>query len=334
MEVDKSNFRQIINDFLNQASAELNFFNQLCLTRRSFDKIIICGMGGSAQIGDFFDYFKSKRFTSLSLKIPVLVHRSYNLPAEANEQSLIICISYSGNTEETISAFEAAKSKDLEITGIASGGQLEKLFNHHKIPWIKIPDHIPPRTSLGYQLNALIKILMAYGLLLPSASSELEKLPNKISSSSIENQAKLFCHKLERKIPVIYTSNENMVLGRIWKIKFNENTKIPSFYNVLPELNHNEMNGWEKNLGPFHIIFLKDEDDLPRVKKRTQVTAEILKTLSLPVDFIDLQGDNALEKLFWGLLFGDWLSYHLALYYGINPQPVNLVEELKKKMKE
>ena len=336
MEVDKSNLKEVILDSVNQLEVELEFFNQLNINRRSFSKVILCGMGGSNLIGDMLAFFKINNFSPLTVTLPLLSHRSYGLPAEADRDTLVICVSYSGNTEESLSAYQVAKQAGLEIAGIASGGKLTELLQKEKHPWIKIArDDIPPRFSLGYQLAALTKLLMSYGLLPPFALQELAAIPDKIKPAQIENEAKLLCHKLNHRIPIIYCSDQNHAIAHIWKIKFNENAKIPAFWNVFPELNHNEMNGWSRPLGPFHFLFLRDPDDLPRIQKRADLTAEILKQNSLPVDFVKMPTfSNPAEKLFWMLAFGDWLSYHLALFYGIDPAPVDMVEEFKKRLNE
>ncbi|HRY52668.1 MAG TPA: bifunctional phosphoglucose/phosphomannose isomerase [Candidatus Portnoybacteria bacterium] len=334
MEVDKSNFRSVILSSVNQLNEPLTFFNELNLGRRSFNKVLICGMGGSAIMGEFLSYFQDTGFAPLSPTVPVLIHRSYNLPMGADQNTLVICISYSGNTEETIAAFDKALAANIEVSGITSGGQMAELFQKNKIPWVKIPQNIQPRMSSGYQLSAIVKVLMAYGLLGSAAQAALSSLPEKVNPSSFENQTKLFCAKLHNKVPIIYTSQNNFALAMRWKISFNENTKIPAFCNVFPEMNHNEMVGWTRSLGPFHLLFLRDSDDLPRIKKRMEITAELLKKEGLPADFIDIAGQNPLEKIFWALVYGNWLSYYLALMYGIDPTPVAMVEELKKKLKE
>ncbi|MBU2037371.1 bifunctional phosphoglucose/phosphomannose isomerase [Patescibacteria group bacterium] len=335
MEADKSNLRNVILNSVKQVDAPLTFFNELRLTRRPINKVLICGMGGSALMGDFLSYFQTTDFAPLSLSVPVLTHRSYNLPANIDQNTLIICISYSGQTEETLSAFNKATESHLEIAGITCGGQLSELFQKYKIPWVKIPqDNIPPRASLGYQLAAIVKILMAYGLLNSSAQNALISLPEKIIPADLENQARIFCVKLNHKTPIIYSSQDNWILARLWKICLNENAKIPAFFNFFPELNHNEMVGWTKSLGPFHLLFMRDKDDLPRIKKRMDLTAELLKNQHLPVDFIEVKGQGALEKIFWATAFGEWLSYHLALFYGIDPTPVEMVEKFKKLLKD
>ena len=331
MEGDKSNLRLIILNSIKQLASEPDFFNQLCLARRSFDKIILCGMGGSALVGDLFDYLKEQKYLPLSLSIPLITHRSYELPPDVNQHSLIICVSYSGQTEETISAYQSAKKQNLEVAAITYGGKLADFCKQNNTPWIKIPqDKMPPRFSLGYQLIALTKIFMAYGLLASSAKDEAVSLANSIDPSLVENDATTLCSRLVNKIPVIYSSKDNELIARLWKIQFNENAKVPAFYNYFPELNHNEMVGWTRSLGPFSFLFLQDDNDSPEIKKRMQLTAKLLQAKNLPVEFVKISGLTSLEKLFRSLVFGDWLSYHLALFYGIDPYPVEMVEEFKK----
>jgi len=291
-------------------------------------------MGGSALVGDFLYYFKINHYAPLAVSLPIFTHRSYDLPVDNDQNTLVICVSYSGNTEETVSAFKKARQENLEIAGITSGGQLAELFSTNKTPWVKIPKDIPPRLSFGYQLTALTKILMGYGLLNSSANNVLSELSQKITPGQTEKEAKLFCERLRHKIPIIYASEKNHPIARIWKINFNENTKIPAFYNYFPELNHNEMVGWTNNFGPFYFLFLQDDQDLPIIQKRMKLTAQLLKQNSLPAGFIHLTGANPLEKLFRSLLFGAWLSYHLAIFYGLDPTPVEMVEEFKKLLKD
>ena len=332
METDKSNLRRVILNSVAQTQADLHFSNQLFLKRRHFDKVIFCGMGGSALAGDLLANLKLKKMTDFSMSVPAWTHRSYGLPADCAENTLLICVSYSGNTEETISAFNEARKKGMEIAGIASGGELEELFERNKIPWVKIPSGIPPRCALGYQFAALVKILVGYGIIPQSSQEKLRLFNGQIDPASIENEAKMFCQKLNHKIPIIYSSEENKTLARIIKIKFNENSKIPAFWNSLPEMNHNEMAGWTKNLGPFSFILLKDKTDLPRIQKRIELTAKLIKKSGLEVEFVEIKGRDPLERMFWTLAFGDWISYHLALFYGVDPTPVEMVEEFKKQL--
>jgi len=330
----ETNFRQIILDFPRQLAQPLDFFNQIYLNRRRFNKVVLAGMGGSALVGDLAYLLKVKNFPELNIALPLFVHRSYNLPLDCDEQTLVICSSYSGDTEETISAFEKAKEKNIEVAGFCSGGMLAELFLKNQTPWVKIPSGIPPRCALGWQMAALTKILVGYGLLPQSSLDKLEFLAKNLNPLEWENEARLLCPKIAQKIPVIYASEENKSLARILKIKFNENAKIPAFFNSFPELNHNEMVGWTKSFGSFIFLFLKDSDDWPRTQKRMELTAQILADLGLKSETIEIKGSSPLEKIFQSLIFGDWLSYHLALFYGVDPAPVELVAEFKKRLEK
>lgn len=329
---DKYNFRQIILSSVEQLKIKQDFFNELQIARRPFSQVALCGMGGSALAGDFFNYFRN--FAPLKLALPFFVHRDYGLPPNIKPDDLIVCVSYSGNTEETLSVFYEAQKQNIEIAAITANGRLAQLCQAQKIPWVKIHNaQIPPRCSLGYQLNALVKIFMAYGLLTYSAQNEIEEMPDKINPAQMENEMKLLCPKMANKIPVIYSSRPNEILAKIFKIKINENSKIPAFFNVFPELNHNEMVGWTKNLGPFYFIFLRDANDPPSIKERFDLTTRILNDLGLSVTQLTLRGENPLIKLFRTSIMADWLSYHLALFYGFDPTPVVLVEEFKRLLK-
>lgn len=326
-------FKQIIIDFPKQFRFNPDIHNHLFLRHKNFNQVLVCGMGGSALLGEIFYYFKLHKFRLFSLNIPIFTHRSYGLPPDIDENTLIICVSYSGNTEETMSAYQEAKEKSLEIAGITCGGELKKLLEENKRPWIEILDkQIPPRMSLGYQMLALVRIFIAYGLLSADALHLLNDFAVKMKPSAMEETAKLLAEKIGDKIPIIYASEENKNLARLWKIKFNENAKIPSFFNVFPELNHNEMNGWLKYADRFHFIFLSDEDDFPRIQKRFNATKLIIEELGGQVENLTIQGETPLEKMIWSWLFSDWLSYYLAVNHQTDPIPVELVEKFKKEL--
>jgi glucose/mannose-6-phosphate isomerase len=192
---------------------------------------------------------------------------------------------------------------------------------------------MPPRYSTGYQLRALIKILMAYGILANPPYAEFKALAEKIDPKALENEAKMKAMKLLHKIPIIYASGENRILAYLWKIDFNENSKVPSFYNFFPELNHNEINGWKENAGAFYFLMLQDPEDHPQITKRMEITAQIMKESGMSGETIKIQGANALEKLFWASIYGHWLAYHLALIRGVDPYSVPVVEDLKRRLK-
>lgn len=335
VKIDKSNMRKVILDFPKQFEEVLELAKDIKVESK-FENIIICGMGGSALPADilitWLNHLISESSTSLP---PIYIHRDYNLPPRAGKKSLIICISYSGNTEETISALKEAIGKKLKVAAIASGGKIEDLCKKYNISFIKIPSGIQPRSAIGYQFISLVKIL-SNSKVIKDASKEILELAKKLKKLNQEKRGKEIAKKLVNKIPLVYASNKFKCLARIWKIKFNENSKIPAFYDYFPELNHNEMVGFaqiNKKDSAFHIIILRDRDDYFKNLKRMKLFANLIKSKGIEVDFIDIAKGDLLFKIFSTLLLGDWISYYLALEYKINPTPVKIVEEFKKKLK-
>ncbi|MDO8530036.1 MAG: bifunctional phosphoglucose/phosphomannose isomerase [bacterium] len=326
--IDKSGMKQVIKDFPLQLEAGLELAKDLNL-KGKFKNVVVCGLGGSALPADIT--------VALEPKLALSVHRDYDLPTSATKESLIICISYSGNTEETLSAFAEALKQGFSIIGIASGGKIEALCQANGLPFIKIPGGIQPRSALGYMLSTLIAILEKVDL--------IKNLSDKISNAvqilqeacpALEKEGQQLAKKLIGKIPVIYAAHadESAAIARIWKIKFNENSKIPAFYNYLPELNHNEMVGYmqAQKVGGQHIsvIILKDNSCNERIQKRINLTDSLIKKSGIECQIIELRGNILLDKIFLSLLLADWTSYYLALEYGVDPTPVEIVEEFKK----
>ena len=294
----------------------------------NFNKLLICGMGGSALPGDILRML-AKDF---KVNFPVYIHRTYNLPYWVNKKCLIVCISYSGNTEETLSAFKEACRRNFQVTAVTSGGRLAKLCRNNKVPLAKVPLGYPPRMALGFQFSALMQILVNCQMIKDNLKTILS-LERRLKPEQLEKKGKNLASKIKDKIPLIYSSYSQKELSRIWKIKLNESSKVLAFSNYFPELNHNEITGFENPQGKSHVIILRDPANHPRNKKRMRLTATILKKKKIPVDFVDIQGKDILYKIFSNLLLADWVSYYLALEYGINPIPVKLQEEFKKKLK-
>ena len=322
-----------ILDFPKQFSVGINAAKNLKIAQK-FGGVCVCGMGGSALPGNVLELFLKQK----NINVPLILCRDYDLPAQVKKDWLIVCVSYSGNTEETISCLIQAKKKNLKIAAIASGGKLKTLSNKHNIPCALIPKGLQPRMALGYQFSALIQLLENAGII-KHGSKEILSLEKKLESKKWEKQGKKLAKKLINKTPVIYASSNLKTLARIWKIKFNENSKTPAFWNYFPELNHNEMAGFENNFQfsifnfQFYFIIIEDKNDHPRIKKRMNLTAQLLKQQGLKGETIKLKGKSLMEKFFSNVLFSEWTSYYLALEYKIDPEPVKLVEKLKKQMK-
>ena len=296
---------------------------------KAVGKYIICGMGGSHLQGDVFQ----NAYPGFDLS----VHQDYGLPGwpkEVLRKTLVIASSYSGNTEETLSSFQEAVKNGYPAAAISTGGELLNQVKQHGVPYIQIPDiGIQPRSALGYTFKALAKMVGRDDVV--KQATQVGKMLAE-SAATFEAQGKALAEKLHGKVPVIYASQKNYSIAYNWKIKFNETAKIPAFYNVFPELNHNEMNGFDVSdstrelTKPFFFLFLRDGEDHPRIQKRMEVLEKQLYQRGLPVINCELTGNSRLEKIFSSLLFADWVALYLAQHYGRDPEQVPMIEEFKK----
>ena len=288
-----------------------------------YERFIFVGMGGSALAPDLLKVSNPE--------LDILIHRDYglpDLPDKVLQNSLIILNSYSGNTEEVLDAFKLALSKDLPIAAVSIGGKLLEIAHQNSKPYVEMPDWgLEPRLALGLNLKALLKIL--------GQDQALDTI-SKVQLPDQEKTGKALAERLRGFVPIVYSSRKNGPLAYAWKVKINETTKKPSFSNVFPELNHNEMAGFHagevsKLLSQnFHFIFLKDPADNPRILKRMEVTAKLFQNQKLHVETIELAGKDVFSKMFSSLQLADWVSYYIAKEYNIDPADISTIEEFKK----
>jgi glucose/mannose-6-phosphate isomerase len=259
------------------------------------------------------------------------------LPPESFYECLNFICSYSGNTEETIASFEEALENNLPCVALSSGGKIEEMAKEHHVPHILLPipyENFQPRIGTGYFFGAMFQVLVNQGLVADVTKTLIkESLALKQCMGTLEEQGKLLAKKIAGKTPVIYSTARYKSVAMVWKIKFNENAKTPAFWNFFPELNHNEMVGWTLPQGKFIILMLRDLDTHQRVKKRFEITAQLLRENKVDVEILDIHGKSVYTKVFTSILLGDFVSYHLALAYGQDPTPVDMVEKLKKLLK-
>ncbi|PKL72499.1 bifunctional phosphoglucose/phosphomannose isomerase [Candidatus Kuenenbacteria bacterium HGW-Kuenenbacteria-1] len=331
---DNSNLRENILNSYKQFEIGIKIAEQLKLKKRKYDKIIISGMGGSAWPGDIIRTFLELKN---EIKIPIIVNRDYSLLNQTTKNSLIIISSYSGNTEEAISVYKEILKKKLPMIGFSVGGKLEKICLKDKVPFIKYPDDgltFQPRFATGYTFSSMLTVFANLEIIKNQSKDilALEKSLKKIIPS-LENQGKKLAQKLFNKIPIIYSSDEFKTIAQVWTIKFTENSKILAFWNYFPELNHNEMNGYVNIKGKnFFTIILKSNITHPRILKRAEITAQMIREKGGDVEVLDMSGKNVLEKMFFSIILGDWTSYYLALLNNQDPTPVDMVEDFKKRM--
>lgn len=297
-----------------------------------FDSIILAGLGGSGHPGDLLN--------ALNLPtVPLLVHRSYDLPQTLFKNPLVICSSYSGNTEETISAYEAAKAQGHKVLVNTAGGALEKMSKTDGFPMTRIDyPGMQPRHTLFASFVGLVKALANSGLA-QDVEPDLRRVATTLEqkTSGLEKPAQELVAKLENEVPVFVSSDALGFAAKNFKIQMNENVKNPAFWNTFPELNHNEMVGFSKvagSQGPFHIVMLRDAQDHEYVKTRMDITKGLYEQWGLTVSEFYAEGETQLEKIFYTVVFGLWTTYHLALAYDIDPIPVDGVENFKAKLAE
>jgi glucose/mannose-6-phosphate isomerase len=259
--------------------------------------------------------------------------RDYRLPPDADGEDLALCASYSGNTEETIATLDNALHRHCTVVALSHGGQLRELAESKNIPFLKIPHCIQPRCATGYFFAATLGLLHRFGFI-ASPHEELAALRDFLIPRQAEYEARgrEIASLLKDRIPIIYGPTSLQGACRIWKIKFNENSKVQSFFNVFPELNHNEMVGFTRLLMSPSIIYLRSKFMPHRINLRMETMKEILSA-QIPFIEIALSGDSLLKETFESLAIGDYASYHLALGYGIDPAPVELVETFKGRLK-
>ncbi|MDO8565562.1 MAG: bifunctional phosphoglucose/phosphomannose isomerase [Candidatus Moranbacteria bacterium] len=333
--IDKSNLRQMILDSPDQFRVGFEIAKDIRIPG-TFRSIMISGMGGSALPGNLFRIYLNNLFRQdrpSEQPLSVYQNRSYNLPPESFHECLNFICSYSGNTEETVASFEEALKNDLPCIALSSGGKIEEMALAHGVPHVKLPipyENFQPRVGTGYFFGTLFQILVNQGMV-PDTTGDLlkEAAALKQHMGVLEEQGKELAQKIAGRTPVIYTTAKYKSVAMVWKIKFNENAKTPAFWNFFPELNHNEMVGFTLPQGKFFVLMFRDADAHPQSFKRFEITAKLLREKGVEVEVLDMQGEGVFAKIFLCIALADFTSYYLALQYGQDPTPVDMVEKLK-----
>lgn len=333
--LDKSNFRQFILDTPTQFKIGMSLAKNIKISG-NFSSVTVSGMGGSALPANLLRTYCNSLFKNHPEYKPfdIYINRYYSLPPEAEKKNALNFVaSYSGNTEETLASLAELKKLNLPFIGFSSGGKIETLCKEYGALHVKLPVPYPnyqPRMGTGYFFGAMFQILVNHGLV-PDLTSDILAKADKFNSymSNYESRGKELAKELVGKTPIIYASPKYKSVAMVWKIKINENSKTPAFWNFFPELNHNEMVGYTNPQGKFFVIMLKDSDDDQRNLKRYTATANLLKQKGIESKIIEMDGEDIFSKMFLSISFADWISYYLALEYKQDPTPVDLVEELK-----
>jgi glucose/mannose-6-phosphate isomerase len=303
------------------------------------NNIIVAGLGGSAIGGDLVRSYLADR-----LNIPFLICRNYTLPSFVDSSSLVFVSSYSGNTEETLSAFEDASGKGARLICMTSDGEVGELASRREIPCVSLPKGFQPRAALGYSFVPVLVMLERLGFV-----NGEEKNVNKageflagnrdryaLDTDADKNEAKKLAMKLHGKLPIIYASCDRFdAVSTRWKGQLCENAKTLAFNNVFPEFNHNELVGW-KVLSDYRddliVVILRDREDHSRIQRRMEIVKGIIEDQKVEVIAARSSGESLLSRIFSLVQLGDFVSFYLAVLNKEDPSPVKVIDYLKEEL--
>lgn len=341
-ELDRSNMLELLLGLDEQCRRAKDIGRTFDSTKVAVDgvrNIVFTGLGGSAIGADLI-----RSYTAFEIKVPLLVNRNYTLPNFVDGNTLLFASSYSGNTEEALSAYKKAREKKARIVAISSDGALEKLAKEDETPFIKIPGGLPPRCALGYSFIPTLIVLSKMGFIkdkekeVDETAEVLEGLKKELGLNrpADTNIGKRTALALQHKFPIIYGANDyiDVVVTR-WRGQLAENGKHLASSHVFPEMNHNEIVGWDfpvELMRNFVVIFLRDRGDHKRVAKRMDITKEILSEKGISVVEVFSRGGGLLSRMMSLIYVGDMMSFYLAILNGVDPTPVDRVTYLKKEL--
>ena len=291
--------------------------------------LVVCGVGGSAIGGDLAAAALGDR-----LSLPLTTVRRYGLPSWTPPDRTILCSSYSGDTEETLACYEAAEALGARRIVATTGGELAEAARRDGVPVIGLPASLPaPRTAVGYMFTTAVELAALCGAGMPirpeidSSAVHLER-----EREALIERADALADQLEGTVPVVYGGSLTTPVAYRWKCELNENAKLPAFSNELPELDHNEIVGWDGAIdggARFGAVFLEDRGQHPRERRRFELTGDLIADGAEAVVRVETQGDSPTERLLWAVMLGDLVSLGLAARRGVDPTPIAVIDRLK-----
>jgi glucose/mannose-6-phosphate isomerase len=340
--IDASGIRAVIRDLPRQCRVAWREGQalDLPLDYRDVDKVVIVGMGGLVIAGDLL-----RSLAALESTVPILVHRDYGLPLLVNDRTLLIAMSYSGDTEETVSAFEAGLDSGAKKLVITTGGRLLALAQANGVPAFVFDYKSTARGALGYAMMPLLAIAGKVGIVGDKADDVeetvilMEHMAGRIGENVrlAHNPAKHLAERLEGRLPVIYGAGILAGVARRWKTQLNENSKLWCFWEDLPEANHNAIVGYglpPEMAARAFVIFLRGPALHPRIRLRYELTSKALSEAGVANETVDAEGRSPLAQMMSTIFFGDYVSLYLAIQAGVDPSPTTAIVDLKRSLAE
>ena len=298
--------------------------------------LVICGMGGSAIGGDLAKAALGDRATR-----QITIVRGYALESWTPPESLVLCASYSGETEETLACFEAAGAAGAERVVLTTGGTLAELARAEGVPVVGVPAGMQPRAAVIYMTIGVLECAALCGVApglhaeVDTATGLLERLVEEWGPAAPDDSlAKSVARQLDGTVPVIHGASATIAPARRWSTQINENADSPAFWNELPEANHNQICAWERarEVAPLAGVFLCDPDQHPRVQRHVQLAAGQLERVGAPAMTVDTRGESRLERVLSAVLLGDLVSVYMAALAGVDPTPTPALTRLKSEL--
>jgi glucose/mannose-6-phosphate isomerase len=289
--------------------------------------LLVCGMGGSAIGGELAAATLGDRLTR-----PLLTTRGYELPSWTTSDWTVLCVSYSGETEETLACFEAAESLGARRVVVSTGGELVERAREAAVPVVGLPGILQPRAAVAYMLVTALEIASLAGAG-PSIRVELDAAAAFLAESSkdLRFRAKEVAAVLQGTVPIVIGADLTGPVAHRWKTQINENAKLPAFFSELPEADHNEICGWGPPASalPLSAVTLEDSDQHPRLRRRFELTAAEIGSGGADLVRVETAGETRVERLLWSVMLGDLASLSLAEAAGVDPVPVDAIDRLK-----
>lgn len=335
---DQSDYLGDLRGFPDQVREGVKEGRKTQLDRTDYDQILVCGMGGSGITGDLLSQFLFYQST-----IPIQTNRFYRVPTWVDDGTLVVVVSYSGNTEETLGACEDALRCDADCLAVTSNGELADVVERENLDRIEVPQGMQPRAAAAYLFLPLPFVLgPVVGYDVPDegtvrkACSHLEDLVDELDPEQENNPALRVARQLDGRLPILYGSEEvTAVLSRRFKNQINENAKTFAVSNVLPEMNHNEVmaiDDLEKNPEEYGVVFLRDQGEHARVQKRFTILEDLLEDSVGYIGSIESRGRSLLARFLTLMLHTDYVSYYLALLNERDPTSIGYIDELKQRL--
>jgi glucose/mannose-6-phosphate isomerase len=344
---DVSNMHDVLYRFPDQVKEAVAIGESAPVWRQqaTSNRYAFFGLGGSAIGADLLRSYAAA--TPGCDHLNISVHRGYNAPGWIDADTNAVCSSYSGETEETLSAFDEVRKKTMRTLCITTGGTLGKRAVTYGLPIVNIPPGYQPRCALAYSFFPLLTIMGRYGAFDAKAVrlnnkgvreilAHTEEVRDLYASAAAKNPALQIAKKLVGTYPVVYSASDRLdAVNLRWRGQIQENAKQVAFGNLLPEMNHNEINGWQFPKGKtkaFSVILLRDQDDHKRTQIRFDALKDIIKGSVADVTTLEGKGATLLGRMFSLIYLGDWVSWHLASLNKVDPSPVPVIQQLKAKL--